>query len=601
MIEYIFPMHPAVIFIFGALLIPFLKGRWKQIYLLLIPVTAFINLLYLPRGTFWVYSFVRFELILGQIDATSLSFGYIFVIIAFLGLLYSIHLKDNKEHVAAFILTGASLGVVFAGDYISLYIFWKIMTISSALLIFARRKKSATDAGVRYLIVHFLGGTFLFAGIVLYYAAIGNFNFGYLEYGELYFYLILIGFLFKTAVPPFHAWLPDAYPEGSATASVFLSAFTTKTGVYVLIRAFPGTEILIWLGAVMAIYGVVYAVIENDARRLLGYHIISQVGYMVAAVGLGTQMAINGAIAHALCHILYKALLFMGPGAVIQVTGRGKLTELGGLYKAMPLTLIFFIIGGVSISGVPLFSGFVSKSMIVAAAGLQGESIVFLMLVLASVGTFLHTSLKLPYYMFFGKDMGIKAKEPPSNMLVSMGLTAFLCFFIGVYPAILYDILPYPVYFVPFTIENVIGKVTLLLYTLLAFWLLKDKIAGTPTISLDVDWFYRRPKKTFFWFCRDPLLTFSVGIDFLFAKFIRMFLWFSRNPVPAPVHWTDRLSITVREIEARRKDKLAILERLLDGGDIIRSISSASFSVVAMLALFFVYMTLAYMILLYFL
>jgi len=525
LIEHVFPVHPAVLFIVGALFVPFLGGRLRTLYLLFIPIAAFVNLLYLPEGVFWVHHIGGFDLVFGRVDSTSLPFGYIFVIMAFLGALYAIHVKEAGEHVAAFILVGASLGAIFAGDFLSLYFFLAMMTVSSAWLVFCRKRKSARDAGLRYLVFHLFGGSLLLAGIILYYMVTGSTYFGPLEGGELYFGLILIGFLVKAAVPPFHAWLSDAYPQGTATGSVFLSAFTTKVGVYVLIRAFAGAEVLIWLGAIMAVYGVVYAVIENDGRRLLAYHIISQVGYMVTAVGLGTQMAINGAIAHAFCHILYKALLFMGPGAVLYVTGREKLTELGGLCKTMPITLILFLVGGFSISGVPLFSGFVSKTMITTATGLQGEAIIYVMLLLASVGTFLHTCLKLPYYTFFATDRGIKAKEPPRNMLVSMGLTALLCLFIGIYPAILYSVLPYPVDFVPYTTEKVVETITLLSFSLLGFWLLKDKIAGQSTISLDIDWFYRKAGTAFMrsWQTKGDVRSMESSL-FLVALMLGLFL-----------------------------------------------------------------------------
>ena len=180
-----------------------------------------------------------------------------------------------------------------------------------------------------------------------------------------------------------------------------------------LIRAYPGAEVLVWLGSVMAIYGVVYAVLENDARRLLAYHIVSQVGYMVVGVGVGTEMALNGSASHAFAHIFYKGLLFMGAGAVIYMTGRRKLTDLGGLYRTMPLTVALYMIGAFAISAFPLFSGFVSKSMVIAAAAGDHRAAVVLMLTVASSGTFLHTGLKLPYYMFFGKDCGLRPAEPP--------------------------------------------------------------------------------------------------------------------------------------------------------------------------------------------
>jgi multicomponent Na+:H+ antiporter subunit D len=310
--------------------------------------------------------------------------------------------------------------------------------------------------------------------------------------GTAAFVLILVAFLVNAAVPPLGAWLPDAYPEASATGAVFLTAFTTKSAVYALIRGFAGTELLVWLGAIMAVYGVVYAVLENDARRLLAYHIVSQVGYMVCGVGLGTELALNGTTAHAFSHILYKAVLFMGAGAVLEVTGRRKLNEMGGLYRTMPVTLCLYMIGAFAISAVPLFSGFVSKAMVVSAAGESHRAPIFLMLTLASAGTFLHTGLKLPYYMFFGKDRGLAAQEPPTNMLVGMGLGAAACIFIGVFPDLLYRHLPFAVEYTPYTARHVLATLGLLSFTALGFFVLLDHLDPEPTISLDTDWLYRR-------------------------------------------------------------------------------------------------------------
>ncbi len=295
---------------------------------------------------------------------------------------------------------------------------------------------------------------------------------------------------------PLGAWLPDAYPEATVTGAVFLTAFTTKSAVYALVRGFAGTELLVWWGAAMAVYGVVYAVLENDARRLLAYHIISQVGYMVCGVGLGTELALNGTTAHAFSHILYKALLFMGAGAVLEVTGRRNLSEMGGLYKTMPVTLSLYMIGAFAISAVPLFSGFVSKSMVVSAAGESHRAAIFLTLTLASAGTFLHTGLKLPYYMFFGRDRGLAAHEPPSNMLVAMGLAAAACIIIGVFPALLYAQLPYDVEYAPYTVRHVLATLGLLSFTALGFFALLAHLDPEPTISLDTDWFYRRGLST---------------------------------------------------------------------------------------------------------
>ena len=326
-------------------------------------------------------------------------------------------------------------------------------------------------------------------------------------------YLVMVGFILNAAVPPLHAWLPDAYGEATFNGSVFMCAFTTKTAVYALCRGFAGTEILVPLGVIMALYGVVYAVLENDCRRLLAYHIISQVGYMVAGVGLGTEMAINGACAHAFAHILYKGLLFMGCGSVLYMTGESKFTELGGLWKKMPWTFVFTLIGGLSISAFPLFSGFVSKSMIVSAGFEEKKLWVGFLLMLASSGTFLHTGLKVPYFIWFGKNQPRKevvdrAAEPPVNMMAAMAIASFLCIFIGCYTHYLYKMLPYPeeaMKYIPYNAYHIFETLQILLFTGLGFFLLLKKLTPEPTISLDLDWFYRMGGRVFYWVARKPV------------------------------------------------------------------------------------------------
>jgi multicomponent Na+:H+ antiporter subunit D len=361
--------------------------------------------------------------------------------------------------------------------------------------------------------VHVFGGLILLAGILIHWSQTGSLAFGDMGAfaGGLAWSLILVAFLLNAAVPPLGAWLPDAYPEATVTGAVFMTAFTTKSAVYVLIRGFAGTELLVWFGAGMAVYGVVYAVLENDARRLLAYHIISQVGYMVCGVGIGTVLALNGAAAHAFAHIIYKALLFMGAGAVLQVTGLRKLSDMGGLYKTMPLTLGLYMIGAFAISAVPLFSGFVSKSMVISAAGESHLGSVFLMLTLASAGTFLHTGLKLPYYMFFAKDSGARGHEPPWNMLVAMGLAAVACVLIGVWPGLLYRHLPNPVDYVPYTLQHVTSTLGMLGFTALGFFLLLKHLDPEPKISLDTDWFYRRGSAPFLKMAQGPLARLESG------------------------------------------------------------------------------------------
>jgi multicomponent Na+:H+ antiporter subunit D len=506
-------LHPGLLLIVGAWALPLLKGKLKRAAMLVLPAAAVVDCFLMTPGTYGITSFLGQQLVLGRVDSLSLVFSYVFSIMAFLGMLYALHVEDDSQHVAALTYVGGALGVTFAGDFLSLYVFWELMAISSSLLVLLRRDSSAVAAGFRYLLVHIFGGLLLLAGIVLHWSATGSLVFGDMGAyaGGIAWSLILAAFLLNAAVPPLGAWLPDAYPMATVTGAIFMTAFTTKSAVYALIRGFAGTELLVWLGAAMAVYGVVYAVLENDARRLLAYHIVSQVGYMVCGVGIGTALATNGATAHAFAHILYKALLFMGAGAVLQMTGLRKLSEMGGLYKSMPITLGLYMIGAFAISAAPLFSGFVSKSMVVAAAGEDHRAAIFLMLTLASAGTFLHTGLKLPYYMFFGKDSGIRAQEPPGNMLLSMGLAAAACILIGVFPGLVYESLPNPVDFVPYTLQHIMSTLGMLGFTALGFFLLLSHLHPEPTISLDTDWFYRRGAAGLLNVARGPLARLEYG------------------------------------------------------------------------------------------
>ena len=507
---------PAAILIIGAFLIPFLKGRQKTVYLLLLPVIAFIQVFIMPEGSHWTTGFLGYDIIFSRADRLSKVFGYIFTLMSFIGTLYALHLKnEDLQHVAAFLYAGSALGVVFAGDMLSLFVFWEIMTITSIYLIWRRGSEASYTAGLRYFLVHLFGGLCLLAGIVLHVHQTGSIEFGLIGLNGLASSLILIGFGINCAFPVLHAWLPDAYPEATITGTVFLSAFTTKTAVYVLARSFPGTELLIWVGVTMTAFVIFYAAVENNLRRVLSYSLINQVGFMLVGIGIGTELSLNGTVSHAFSHILYKALLFMSMGAVLHQTGKIKCTDLGGLYKTMPLTTIFCIIGAASISGFPLFSGFVSKSMIISAAGDGGMTMVWIMLMFASAGVLHHAGIKVPYHAFFSHDSGIRTKEPPLNMLLAMGIAAFLCIFIGIFPGTLYSILPFPVDFQPYTGAHVFDTLQLLLFAGLAAALLILSGLHPPelnAINLDADWFYRKGANVFYWLVKRlaPLTAFIV-------------------------------------------------------------------------------------------
>jgi len=486
--------HPSLVLFATALLVALTRGRLRVGALVVGTAGALAAAASLPHGALWAYRVGPYDLELLRVDATSHLFGLIFTLITAIGAVYAARVQRGAEHVATLVYAGGGLGVVYAGDWISAFVWWELMAMASLALVWAGRTPRARAAGFRYLYVHVVGGALFFGGLALHLGGGGSPVFGPFgpDAGAAYG-LILLAVVINAAVPPFHAWLPDAYPEASVTGTVFLSAFTTKTAVYVLIRVFPGSELLVWAGIAMALYGVVYAVLENDIRRLLGYHIISQVGYMVAGVGIGTPLALGGAAAHAFCHILYKALLLMGAGAVMTATGRRRLTELGGIGRQMPVVLALYPVGAFSISGVPLFNGFISKSMIITAAGDDGRGVAELLLTLASVGTFLHTGLKLPYFTFFGPDRGLRPGPVPGNMVMAMGVAALCCTALGLAPAWLYARLGQAVDYHPYTLDHVVGSLQLLAGTGLGFWWLLKTLAGESTESLDTDWFYRRP------------------------------------------------------------------------------------------------------------
>jgi multicomponent Na+:H+ antiporter subunit D len=523
-----FWLHPSLILILGSLLIPLVPARlakgWLRMgYLLLIPSLTFARIFAMSHSDFTQMhgqvDFLSWKLIFGRVDALSSVFGYIMALMCILGTLYGLHVKDSAQHIASWIYVAGSIGCIYAGDFITLFLFWELMAFSSVFLIWFRGRRESLGAGYRYLLVHVAGGVVLLGGIVLQCGSIKGqpwaFNLLDVHNPTPAIYLIMVGFILNAAVPPLHAWLPDAYGEATFNGSVFMCAFTTKTAVYALCRGFAGMEILVPLGVIMALYGVVYAVLENDCRRLLAYHIISQVGYMVAGVGLGTAMAINGACAHAFAHILYKGLLFMGCGAVLHMTGESKFTALGDLWKKMPWTFVFTLIGGLSISAFPLFSGFVSKSMIVTASFEKGTTWAGFLLLLTSAGTFLHTGLKVPYFIWFGKnrpkpETWNRAADPPWNMNAAMAITSFLCIFIGCYYPYLYKMLPHQeeaaefskIVYSPY---HVFETLQILLFTGLGFFLLLKKLVPDPTISLDMDWFYRKGGLVFQWIARKPI------------------------------------------------------------------------------------------------
>ncbi|MDH3689314.1 MAG: Na(+)/H(+) antiporter subunit D [Gammaproteobacteria bacterium] len=488
-------LPPFLIFYLAAFALLLSRGWLRHAVLLLTPLVGFLNLLGTVHGMHWQITIFDYGLTPYRVDSLSLFFGYLFHLAAFIGIIYALHVRDTMQQVAALLYAGSALGAVFAGDLISLFVFWELLAVTSVFLIWARRTPQALAAGMRYLIIQITSGVLLLGGALFQVHHTGSIAFDYIGLTGVGSWLIFIAFGIKCAFPFVHNWLTDAYPEATPTGTVFLSAFTTKVAVYALARGFAGTEILVFIGALMTCFPIFYAVIENDLRRVLAYSMINQLGFMVCGIGIGTELALNGAISHAFNDVIFKGLLMMAMGAVLYRTGKINGSELGGLYKSMPKTTAFCLVGAASISAFPLFSGFVSKSMVMVAALEQGHDWIWLALLFASAGVFHHAGIKIPFFAFYAHDSGIRVKEAPTNMLIAMGLSALLCILVGAYPWALYRLLPFPLDYTPFDASHIIAQLQLLFFSALAFvWLKLSNIypPELPSTNIDAEWIYRR-------------------------------------------------------------------------------------------------------------
>ncbi len=494
-------LPPFLPLLLGALAAILLRGWLRNILMLLAPVVGAINLYALEPGIFWSLEFMGYALEPVRIDKLSMMFGYLFHLASFIAIVYALHVKDTVQHVAGLAYAASAVGAVFAGDLLTLFVFWELLALTSVFLVWARRTDRAYKSGIRYLIIQVLSGVMLLAGLLIF-AQLNNsvlFNEISLNHeglASIGAWLIFLAFGIKCAFPFMHNWLTDAYPEATPTGTIFLASFTTKVAVYAFARGFPGEELLVWIGVTMACFPIFFAVIENDLRRVLAYSMINQIGFMIVGIGIGTAVALNGAVAHAFNDVIFKGLLMMTMGAVLHMTGKINGSELGGLYKSMPKTTILCIVGAASISAFPLFSGFVSKSMIMSAAVAEGYDVVWLLLLFAAAGVFHHAGIKIPYFAFFAHDSGIRTTEPPRNMLIAMTLAAVACVLIGTFPAqTVYALLPWDAEYHPYDLTHVLTQLQLLFFSALAFvWLnLRNMYPPElPSTNLDADWFYRK-------------------------------------------------------------------------------------------------------------
>lgn len=499
--------HPATALLLGGLATIFLRGRFASVVLVMAPLFGLFHLYGMELGGVSSYNLFGYEMVAASVDQQAKVFGYLFHIAALVAGIYSFHVRDPWQVSMALFYAASAVGVAFAGDMLSLFLWWEGLAITSVFQIWGRKTKTAEDSGFRYLFFHISSGLLLLFGILLRYHGEGSSALALnsltdaLESGDLGAQFILLAIGIKAAFPGLHVWLKDGYAEATHTGPVWLCAFTTKCAVCMLVRLFPGAEILIPVGAVMAVFPIFYAVIENDLRRVLCYSKINQIGFMVVAIGIGSKLAIDGAIAHAFTHVIYKGLLFMSMGAVMFRTGEVRASHLGGLYKSMPFTTGFCIIGAASISAFPLFSGFISKSIIITEAARHGHTLVWICLLFASAGVFHKAGIKVPFFAFFAKDSGLRPKEAPPHMLIAMAVSAVLCVFLGCNPQWLYSLLPNGAMgYHPYDGTHVITQLEILLFSALTFTLLNlwgKYPKDTPSVNLDIDWLYRKVGRIF--------------------------------------------------------------------------------------------------------
>jgi len=502
-------LPPALPFLAGAAIAPLLPRRIRGVFLLALPVLGLWNLLSLPDGPVLETELFGTTLTLVRVDRLSVMFGILFHVGAFVATVFALHVRDRLQHATAAAYVGSALGAVFAGDLVTLLVFWELLALISVFLVFARRERGSFGVGLRYLVPQLASGMLLMAGAALHHAAHGTLAFEKMDAATTAGALLLVAFGVKCAFPGLHTWLTDGYPGATPTGAVFLSGFTTKVAVYALARGFPGTEPLVWIGTAMAVFPIFYAVIENDLRRVLAYSMINQLGFMVVGIGVGTELGVNGAVAHAFNDVFFKGLLFMSMGAVLHRTGTVNGSDLGGLYKSMPKTTLLCIVGAATISGFPLTSGFVSKSMIMKAAADAHYDVAWFLLLFAAAGVFHHAGIKIPFFAFFAHDSGRRVEEAPANMLVAMGLSAGACLLLGCVPSLLFTLLPHPVGdFQPFDAFHVIAQLQLLFFAALAFTALMLTRIYPPelrSVNLDMDWLVRRPARALSRFATGPL------------------------------------------------------------------------------------------------
>ncbi len=396
------------------------------------------------------------------IDGLNLLVALIVAGIGTLVMIYSFVYMERDtgldQYYTLFLLIVAGMmGVALTGDIFNLYVFFEIMCISSYALVAFRRKWQSIEASIKYMIVSSLGTSFILLGIALLYGLVGSLNIADLaqKLGQVSpsavivpLALFVTGLGIKIAVVPLHMWMPDAYQAAPSAVAALFSGATATVGIYAMVRvvytlfgAFAIGIMLAALGLVTMVIGALMALAQRDLKRLLAYSGISQVGYVLLGIGLGTVLGIQGGLFHLFNNAIYKTMLFMIAGAIIYRVGTSNMDQLGGLWKNMPVTATLFVVGALAISGVPPFNGFASKWMIYVA-GIEAGQPVFTIIALITSALTLAYFLKALNSIFLGqrpKHLS-DVKETPLPMMFPIMLLAVLCVVFGVLPQLGIDI-----------------------------------------------------------------------------------------------------------------------------------------------------------------
>nr|WP_314631168.1 proton-conducting transporter membrane subunit [uncultured Mogibacterium sp.] len=572
--------HPGLLMILIGMLILVLQDRFKKPCSIIAAASGILGLFTLNSSSNLVYQItpgIKLEMI--HVDGLSMMFVIIFGIITVINAIYSFDIQDKWEKGVSVIYGGSIISATLAGDVISMIVFWEVAAFSAAYLIYARHTRRSSRSALRYLLMHAFGGNMLLVGFLLHAAQTNSLEIPRFTAlgGSAAFWFILIGVGVNAVVPPFNSWISDSYPESTIAGTVYMCGYTTKLGIYAMIRIFSGTEALVYVGVFMALYGVLMAFLENDLRRLFSYHIMSQLGYMVAALAIGGAWGIDGAVSHAFNNILYKGVLMMCSGAVIMATGKRKITELGGLSKKMPITAWTFFIASLSIAGIPFLNGFASKSIIMHAVNLGGHETAALLLTVTSIGTWLSVALKVNWFVFFDKARSeFEVKPIPMCMKIGMILGASGCIILGVYPSLLFRIMPYKIDVNPFNIGHILEYMILFAGATLVFWIFRVKILPHDELSLDFDWFFRKPLAKFVNCVSVGLNRFTAWVDSKSLNFVH----FLGERLGNPYKWTENSrNSAIRNISFENEDR--------DIGVVIE-ISVSMFALILMIAMIYI-------------